>query len=82
MMWMMLQQDEADDYVVATNEAHSVKEFVVASFEHVGIELEWSGTVARVFKRDVFVLLLSRGLGSPTCQHSATGTDLPRGLIA
>jgi GDPmannose 4,6-dehydratase len=32
MMWMMLQQEKADDYVVATNEAHSVKEFVNASF--------------------------------------------------
>merc|ERR1712039_316810 len=41
MMWMMLQQDTPDDYVIATNEAHSVREFVEASFKHVGIEIKW-----------------------------------------
>lgn len=40
---MMLQQEEPDDYVIATNEMHSVKEFVDASFQHVGVELEWEG---------------------------------------
>mmetsp|Transcript_6936 Transcript_6936/g.17840 ORF Transcript_6936/g.17840 Transcript_6936/m.17840 type:complete len:416 (+) Transcript_6936:1-1248(+) len=43
MMWMMLQQDKADDYVVATNEAHSVREFVEASFDHIGVKLRWEG---------------------------------------
>ncbi len=38
-MWMMLQQDEPTDYVIATGKSHSVKEFVVAAFEHV--ELDW-----------------------------------------
>jgi len=37
-MWLMLQQDEADDYVVATNEAHSVQELVEVAFEHVGLD--------------------------------------------
>lgn len=37
-MWMMLQQDKPDDYVVATGEAHSVQEFVEIAFKHVGIE--------------------------------------------
>ena len=37
-MWMMLQQDKCDDYVVATGETHSVKEFVEASFDHVGLD--------------------------------------------
>lgn len=36
-MWMMLQQEEPDDYVVATGETHSVKEFVTLAFETVGI---------------------------------------------
>jgi GDPmannose 4,6-dehydratase len=35
-MWLMLQADEPDDYVVATGEAHTVEEFVAAAFEHVG----------------------------------------------
>ncbi|MDX1959771.1 MAG: GDP-mannose 4,6-dehydratase [Leptospiraceae bacterium] len=43
MMWMMLQQDKPDDYVVATNEMHTVREFTELSFKHVGIELEWQG---------------------------------------
>jgi len=37
-MWLMLQADEPDDYVVATGEARTVEEFVVAAFEHVGLE--------------------------------------------
>jgi GDPmannose 4,6-dehydratase len=37
-MWMMLQADEPDDYVVATGEAHTVEEFVAAAFEHVGLD--------------------------------------------
>jgi len=35
-MWLMLQQDEADDYVIATNETHSVREFLEIAFNHVG----------------------------------------------
>ena len=37
-MWMMLQQDEPDDYVIATGETHSVQEFVERAFAEVGIE--------------------------------------------
>ena len=37
-MWLMLQQPAPDDYVIATGEAHSVREFVQAAFAHVGIE--------------------------------------------
>jgi len=43
MMWMMLQQDTPDDYVVATNEMHTVREFIEKSFGHAGIEIEWEG---------------------------------------
>ncbi|MGI8945080.1 MAG: GDP-mannose 4,6-dehydratase [Thermoleophilaceae bacterium] len=39
-MWLMLQQDEPEDYVVATGEAHSVRELVDLSFAHVGLEPE------------------------------------------
>ena len=42
-MWLMLQQDHADDYVIATNETRTVREFVEIAFAKVGIELEWSG---------------------------------------
>lgn len=37
-MWLMLQQDEPDDYVIATNETHSVREFLQIAFEHVGLD--------------------------------------------
>lgn len=42
-MWLMLQQDQPDDYVLATGETTSVRSFVEWSFEEVGIELKWSG---------------------------------------
>ena len=42
-MWLMLQQEVADDYVIATNETRTVREFVEIAFSHVGIEIEWSG---------------------------------------
>ena len=37
-MWLMLQQKEADDYVIATGESHSVREFVELAFSEVGLE--------------------------------------------
>ena len=42
-MWLMLQQPEADDYVIATGETHSVRDFAQAAFEKIGVDLEWSG---------------------------------------
>lgn len=43
-MWLILQADEPDDFVIATGEMHTVREFVDISFKEVGIELEWSGS--------------------------------------
>ena len=42
-MWMMLQQDEPDDYVLATGRTHSVRDFVDAAGRALGFDLEWSG---------------------------------------
>ncbi|HQE50370.1 MAG TPA: GDP-mannose 4,6-dehydratase, partial [Fervidobacterium sp.] len=42
-MWMILQQPEPDDYVLATGETHSVREFCERTFENIGIQLEWVG---------------------------------------
>lgn len=42
-MWLMLQQDQPDDYVIATNETRTVREFVEIAFSHAGISVEWSG---------------------------------------
>jgi GDPmannose 4,6-dehydratase len=42
-MWRMLQCDEPEDFVIATGETHSVREFCERTFERVGLPLEWSG---------------------------------------
>ena len=42
-MWLILQQDEPEDYVIATGVQHTVREFTELAFKHVGIELRWEG---------------------------------------
>lgn len=42
-MWRILQQEKPDDYVLATNETHTVREFVELAFAEVGVEIEWKG---------------------------------------
>jgi GDPmannose 4,6-dehydratase len=42
-MWLILQADEPDDWVIGTGEEHSVREFCELAFAHAGIELEWRG---------------------------------------
>lgn len=62
-MWMMLQQDTPDDYVIATGETHTVKELIEIAFDHVG--LDWKKYVVQdpAFIRPAEVDLL---LGDPT----------------
>ena len=43
-MWLMLQQEKADDYVIATNETRTVREFLEVAFSKVGITVEWEGS--------------------------------------
>ena len=43
-MWRMLQQDEPGDYVLATGETHSIREFCEAAFKQIGIDLTWQGS--------------------------------------
>lgn len=42
-MWMMLQQDSPDDFVLASNETHTVREFVEEAFGNIGVSIEWRG---------------------------------------
>jgi GDPmannose 4,6-dehydratase len=42
-MWLILQQDEPDDYVIATGEQHSVREFIEAAAGELGMDIEWKG---------------------------------------
>ncbi|MBK9332851.1 MAG: GDP-mannose 4,6-dehydratase [Ignavibacteria bacterium] len=42
-MWKMLQHDKPEDFVIATGETHSVREFIEVAFKEIGIEIEWKG---------------------------------------
>ncbi len=61
-MWLMLQVDKPDDYVVATNETHSVKEFCQIAFGHVGLDWEKYVEVSEKYFRPAEVDLL---IGDP-----------------
>jgi GDPmannose 4,6-dehydratase len=70
-MWMMLQQDEPDDYVVATGETHSIEEFLTLAFEEVGLD-DWRNYVRQDprFFRPAEVDLL---IGDPTKAREKLG---------
>ena len=57
-MWLMLQQDEPDDYVVATGETHAVREFCELAFGHVGLDWEDHVVIDERFLRPAEVDLL------------------------
>lgn len=51
-MWLLLQNDKPEDYVIATNETRTVREFVETAFAQVGIELAWEGEGVNEIGRD------------------------------
>jgi GDPmannose 4,6-dehydratase len=51
-MWLILQQDEPDDFVIATGEAHSVREFVEKAFQEVGMPVTWEGSGVQEIGKD------------------------------
>ena len=57
-MWLMLQQDNPDDYVIATGRAHSVRDFVKAAFSHVDLDWEKYVKLDKAFLRPAEVDLL------------------------
>ena len=57
-MWLMLQQDKPDDYVIATNEAHSVKEFIEKAFDMVGLDWQKYVKIDKRFFRPLDVNFL------------------------
>ena len=69
-MWLMLQQDVADDYVVATGETHSVREFLQIAFTHVGLNFEDYVVIDPEFIRPAEVELL---LGNPAKAKAQLG---------
>jgi len=64
MMWLMLQQDGPEDYVVGTGESHSVREFLNEAFNYVGIDIEWRGEGV---ERKGLVRSLNSALTSALC---------------
>ncbi|HVA50910.1 MAG TPA: GDP-mannose 4,6-dehydratase [Pirellulales bacterium] len=69
-MWLMLQQTQADDYVIGTGQTHSVEEFVEAAFEHVGLNWRKYVVVDAKFHRPAEVDLL---LSDPAKARRALG---------
>jgi GDPmannose 4,6-dehydratase len=53
-MWLMLQQDEPDDYVIATGKQYSVREFVEAAAPYFGMQITWRGDGLNEIGYDVF----------------------------
>jgi GDPmannose 4,6-dehydratase len=57
-MWLMLQQDEPDDYVIGSGETHSVREFCELAFRHVGLDYKKYVVIDKIFNRPADVELL------------------------
>lgn len=69
-MWMMLQQDHPDDYLLSTGETHSVREFVQIAFEHVGLDWEEHLVIDPKYYRPAEVDLL---VGNPAKARATLG---------
>ncbi|MEA3210033.1 MAG: GDPmannose 4,6-dehydratase [Chthoniobacter sp.] len=69
-MWRMLQQDEPDDYVLATNETHTVREFVTEAFAHVGLDWQEYVKYDARYERPAEVELL---IGDPAKARARLG---------
>jgi GDPmannose 4,6-dehydratase len=85
-MWLMVQQDEPGDYVVATGEQHSVREFTQRAFAEVGVRVEFVGEgadeVGRVANLDAALLHRARnGLAGPGAKGSTTEEWLTAGTV-
>lgn len=72
MMWLMLQQDTPDDYVIATNETHTVKEFVQETFAHLDLDWEKYVEYDKRYERPAEVELL---IGDPAKAKKQLGWE-------
>jgi len=71
-MWLMLQQDDPDDYVIATGETHTVREFCSAAFSHLGLDYEKFVVVDPAFFRPTDVNVF---YGDPTKARTRLGWE-------
>ncbi len=51
-MWLMLQEDKPDDYVLATGEKHTVREFIEIAFKYIDVDIEWEGKTEKEIGKD------------------------------
>jgi GDPmannose 4,6-dehydratase len=76
-MWLMLQQEKADDYVLATGEAHSVREFVEEASGYFGLSVKWDGSgideVGKDAKTGKVIVKVSKRYFRPTEVHHLLG---------
>jgi GDPmannose 4,6-dehydratase len=77
-MWMMLQQDDADDFVIATGETHSVREFCEVAFGHVGLDYNDFVVIDERFFRPAEVDLL---VGDPSKAKTQLGWEPKVGFV-
>jgi GDPmannose 4,6-dehydratase len=75
--WLVLQQDEPDDYVIATGEQHSVKEFCQRAFLELGIDLEWKGE--GVSQQGIIASIQPTALLDRHARHCPTRNPLEQG---
>ncbi len=71
-MWLMLQQKKPDDYVVATGESHSVREFVELAFREIGMEIQWKGRGVK----EVGIISKIRGQRSEVSKRALRAGDV------
>ncbi len=83
MMWLMLQQDTPEDFVIASGEQHSVKEFIEKSASFLGIQLAWQGsginetaTIASFDKKALFALIEKQMSGESNATRQALLEEL------
>ena len=81
-MWLILQQPEPDDFVIATGEYHTVREFATLAFKEVGIELEWRGDginehgIVKSISPELSILRSALPLGSSKNSQLSIGQTL------
>lgn len=79
-MWMMLQQEQPDDYVIATNETHSIKEFLEIAFTHVNLNwqdyVEFDARYLRPAEVDLLIGDCTKAKEKLGWQPSVTFTEL------
>ena len=89
MMWLMLQQDAPEDFVIATGEQHSVREFIDETARNLGLTLAWEGEgVAKVgkvasFDKSVVVALLQKQMqGEPSSTQDAFIEETLKAIVS